>query len=193
MMSPPEPFKHNLSYYMVWSRENQLTFWPATFFSLQTDDVWIIFISCSRTWDKPSSQLHRFKAVAWLKTIACLWIFLFVTENIYFIMVVHTFCGSIWVRKDLTESCSLTACFIKVEILLILLENPDLFRMWKFTMWKLNNLLTFLWWRKAPAPASGCVTQHNPDCCSWISVRSHFTFILALKIPFCYAPGGSPA
>lgn len=87
-----------------------------------------------------------------LKTIACLWIFLCVTENIHFIMVVYTFCGRIWVRKELIESCSLTACFIKVEILLILLENPNLFWMWKFTVWKLNNLLTFLWWMKAPAP-----------------------------------------
>lgn len=113
------------------------------------DDVWIILISCSCTWDKLRSQLHRFKAVAWLKTIPCLWICLCVTENIYFITVVYTFVGRSWVRKELAESRSLTACFIKVETSLILLENPDLVWVWKFPVRKLSNPLAFLWRRES--------------------------------------------
>jgi len=53
------------------------------------------------------------------------------------------------VRRELIESCSLTASFIKVEILLIWLENLDLVWKCKFTARKLSDPLAFLRGRTA--------------------------------------------
>lgn len=136
------------------------------------DDVWIILISCSCTWDKLRSQLHRFKAVAWLKTIPCLWICLCVTENIYFITVVYTFVGRSWVRKELAESRSLTACFVKVEISLILLENPDLVGC-ENSLWEsqVTRLLSYdegkpvCGPRTETAATPSCARRPNSPCC----------------------------
>lgn len=170
IMSAWGPLKHNLSHYTVWSTENQATFWPATFFSLQMDHVWVIFMFThsgqALPFDHPGLRLCLAEDNSLpLNCPLCGW------EHWFSSGCSHILWWDLR-GEGLTESCSLTAGFIKVE----LLESPD------FTVRKQNILLYYSGEGK---PECGC----SPQLCE--AAQGPFllllTFILAAQTLFCSA------